>query len=726
MVSKRTFCRICEAACGLQAEVQGERLISLGADPEHPISKGYACLRGTQYLEVHNSPDRLKYPMKRTARGFARVSWDEALEEIGARMRALIERFGSDAVGMYIGNPAAFSLSHSLGAFGWMRAVGSKNLYSSGSQDCNNKFWVARRMYGVPSIQPVPDIARTRCLIMLGSNPAVSHASFVHLPRPIEQLRAIEKRGGSVWHLNPRRTETAKAVGRHLFIRPGSDVFFLLALLDWVLQRGTLDARTLRHSRGLSQVRALSEKWPKERALPLTGINEKDFEAIADDYVERSHHGTERPGEGAVLYGSTGINQGGQGTLAYWLINVINALSGNLDRAGGALFSEPLFDLPRMMKLAGLGMSEARTRVGGFEAVMDTFPAGTLPQAIQTPGPEQIRAMVVSAGNPLLTCPDESKLEAAMAELELLVCIDMFRNETGNLAHFLLPATSFLERADIPLSSLGFNVEPYLQMTEPVVPADAEQRDEWSIYTALARRLGKPMFGSRLFGTLLALDRLPGVGERLSLTNERLLELLVGASMKTTARALRAHPSGRTLGDAKTGQLPRRILTDDGLIDLAPQTLMETAHDELERFAASERALGPALRLISKRERHSHNSWMHNTQRMVAGDRHTNYLYMTPSDAQSRGLVEGARVRVTSDRGEVEVSLKLSQDLMPNTVALPHGWGHQRADGLKIAQSTSGQNVNRLCAADPTALERYTGMTRLNGLLVQVSLPKTS
>lgn len=724
--TKATFCRICEAGCGLRVTLEDDRsaVAEIRPDPEHPSSQGYACVKGVRFRDVHNSPDRVRHPMKRTAAGWRRIPWEQALAEIGARVQAIRGAHGGDALAMYIGNPAAFSLPHSLGIYGFMRGLGSRNLYSSGSQDCNNKLLVARRMYGAPALQPVPDVARAGCLICLGTNPAVSHASFIHLPRPLEQLKALTRRGGALWHVNPRRTETARAVGEHVFIRPGTDVFLLLSLLHELVGAGGVDReRVARYMRGWDELAALAEPWTPARTAAVTGVAPEVTRAMARDYLQAT-----RDGRGAALYCSTGVNQGGQGTLAFWLLNVINAVSGNLDRAGGVLVPRGLLDLPRQLRRLGIGVRSDRSRIGGFEAIMDTFPAGVLADEIETPGPGQPRAMFVSAGNPLLSCADEPRLRAALERLELLVSVDMFRNETAELAHYVLPATSFLERPDLPLSSQGFSPELCVQLTEAVAEVDGEQRDEWWIYNALARACDVRLFGSRLIGAGLGLASRLGGGDGWPSTRA-VLDGLVLASGQVTPWRLRARPSGVVLPArrGREGFLGRRVMTPSGKVELAPPDLLALATGTLEELYARELeavATRGALRLISRRERHGHNSWMHNVEPMVRAPRDTNRVDMHPDDAREAGLSDGDLARVTrvgaGDEAAIELPVRTTEQMMRGAVAIAHGWGHQRAGGLTIARETSGVNVNRIAPSGPESLEPISGMTRLCAIPVRV------
>ncbi|MFW5926115.1 MAG: molybdopterin-containing oxidoreductase family protein [Myxococcota bacterium] len=712
-----TFCRICEACCGLEVDVDQGHVVDIRPDPSHVVSRGYACIKGIKYAEMHESPDRLRTPLERVGDRFEPVTWERALSEIGRRLRRLRREHSPDAVGFYFGNPVAFSTTHPLFMNAFVQGLGTTNLFSAGSQDCNNKFAVAHRMYGSPAIQPVPDVDRTDCLVFLGSNPAVSHSSIMSFPRPVERLRALERRGGRVWFVDPRRNESARLVGEHVFIRPDTDVFLLFAFLHEVLERDALDhARIERHMRGLDRLREVARPWTPERAETVTGVAAPVLRGMVDAYL----HAT-REGRGAALYCSTGVNQGRHGSLAYWALNAINAITGNLDREGGSVVPRGLLDVPRMMKRAGVGETERHSRIGGHPAVLDTLPAAVLPDEITTPGAGQIRALFVTAGNPALSCPDEGRMRQALSELELLVSIDMFRNETGNLAHFILPAASFLERSDLPLAANGFAVTPYIQLTEPVVAPDGEQREEWWIFAQLMRACGVRPFGSRIADVLIragmSAARLPALGRHVGLDGRSLLRSIVGASRRVRWRDLLASPHGVLLEPNRSDEfLGKRVLTDHGKVELAPDDLVREGPAILERAFEENSGADRPLKLISKREKHTHNSWMHNAPSLVSGSRHTNYLYMHPDDAADRGLAEGDMARIRTGPASVDAPVRLSDDLMPGAVALPHGWGHAEADGLRVARGAAGTNVNRLARSGPGTVERFAGMTHLTGI----------
>lgn len=714
---KVTFCRICEASCGLVAEVEDDRrVLRLLPDPEHVVSRGFVCVKGTRYVDVHNSPDRLQTPLKRVGDGFEPMSWDQAMLEIGEKVRALRAEHGAESVGMYLGNPAAFSLPHVAFAGFFASALGTRHLYTSGSQDCNNKFVAAEEMFGSPLLQPIPDLDHVRCFILVGSNPVVSQLTFVSAPRLLERLRAIETAGGRVVFVNPRHTESAASCGQQVFIRPGSDVFFFLAFANELFARSGVSPAVQPSVVGLSKLREVVEPWLPERVARVTGIAPELLRELVSAYLAA---------DGAVLYAGTGVNQGPHGTLCAWLLNAINTLSGNLDRRGGMLLTKQQQRSAKLAYPTGDKIRHTYSRVGGHRSVLDSMPAALIADEITTPGEGQLRGLFVSAGNPVLSCSNSERTTEALRQLDLIVAVDLFRNETGNLAHYLLPVTSSLERSDMPMGLAGYQPVPYLQWVDAVVPPLAETRDEWWIFSRLASACGVPLLGSRLFQGWLdqstdAPVRTKWLPRWLRFTALWLFAMLSALELKTL-RGLRRRVHGTLLAAPRGGSfVGKKVPTASGKIELAPSTFVEAA-GQLDSIHEQQLADVGRLRLITKREKTSHNSWMHNVDRFVSGVRNRNYLYMSPRDAAERGLTDGGMCRVRSDTGQLEVQVHLTDELMPGAVALPHGWGHQQASGLKIASRTQGVNANLLSPDGSASVEMLAGMTQLTAILVEVS-----
>lgn len=716
-----TFCRICEALCGLEVDVEGDRVAAIRPDERHVVTQGFACVKGLRQHELYGSPDRLKRPLVRSQGGQIPISWDHALSGIGSEVKRIRREHGSDSVAMYVGTAAGFGTLHPVFAQGFMQGVGSRNLYSTATQDCANKFAVAEHVYGFPFTQPFPDVDRTQCLIIVGANPVVSKWSFLQVSNPGQRIKDIGNRGGKVIVVDPRRTETAKVADEHVFIRPDSDVFFFLGFLNELIASGGVErARVAAHMTGYDEVAALARPWTPERCADVTSIPADALRRLVATY---------RDANGAALYSSTGVNMGSGGALAFWLQEVINAVSGNLDRRGGTLVGRGIIDFAAFGKKHGLLLRKDRTRIGGLPSVNDAFPGGVLADEILTPGRGQIRALFVTGGNPLLTMANSERLLEAFEQLELLVVVDILPTETASKAHYVLPATAPLQRPDLPFLFpllLGLQSRPYLQATREVVPPEGEQRDEATIYLDLARAAGVPLFGSRIAqAALTGLQRLWSwrhKGTYAAVPQEWLLNAILLAARKPSFRTLLGYPHGvRRRDHVEDDFLGQRVVTDDGKVRLAPQPLMSSARVRLGALYARELASKRRMKLITRRAVTSHNSWTHNHPRFTGGPGQTNYLYVNPEDAARLGLEAGGLADVRTDTATVRVPIRLLDDLMPGVVALPHGWGHQQAKGLSVASQTSGVNANLLSADGPDSVDYLSGMAHLTGIPVDVS-----
>jgi anaerobic selenocysteine-containing dehydrogenase len=708
---KVTFCRICEPLCGLVATVEDGRLTQLRPDRAHPLSRGYACPKGIAMTDVQNDPDRVLHPLKRTGGlgQFERVSWPEAMGDIAARLRGVLSARGPDAVGWYMGNPGAFSYSHVLWVKGFLDGLGSPHYYTAGSQDVNNRFAASALLYGSPLVVPIPDLRRTDFLFMVGANPLVSHGSVLSAPRVREQLLAITERGGRVVAVDPRRTETARQF-EHLPVRPDSDAWLLLSMLQVVFDEGLADEGFLAEwTTGADALARRVASCTPESTAQKTGVEPERLREIARAFANA---------KAAAAYGRTGSCLGRFGTLVAFLLDALNAATGNLDQPGGAVFGDPPIPLDEIGEKAGLDTyGKIHSRFGGIPDVLGNLPATLLPREITTPGQRQIRALFVSAGNPVLSVPDGDALEAALGELDLMVSLDLYVNETNSHADYVLPATTFLEREDVPVALLGFFSTPFMQVTEAVVEPGGEARQEWEVIDELSRAVGVAPY------SLPALRALARVGIRV--TPRRLMDVLLRIGRRGDLFGLRRsglslaklakRPHGIVLDDfIVTGVLRRKLRHKDKRVHLRDAAIFS----ELDRLASvnGDRPEFP-LKLIGMRELRSHNSWMHNAALLMRGGRE-HALRIHPEDAEKVGLTEGAAATVTSASGSLEVPVLITDEMTPGTVALPHGWGHR--GGWRLANEAGGVNVNQLAPSDPESLERLAGMAHLTGIPVRV------
>ena len=705
-----TYCRICEPLCGLVATVQDGRVVKLRPDRDHPLSRGFACPKGIAMTDVQNDPDRVTHPLRRCPDGsFERVAWDQALDDIGLRLKAILDRGDPRAVGWYLGNPSAFSYSHPIWVKGFMDAIGSPNLYSAGSQDVNNRFVASQFLYGSPLIVPIPDLARTSLLLIVGANPLVSHGSVLTAPRIKDSLHAIVGRGGRVVVVDPRRSETASAF-EHIRIRPDGDAWLLLALLQVICEEGLHDdAAISRQARGFDQLRRLVADHTPQTAESRTGIPADTITQLARDLATAP---------GAAVYGRTGSCLGRHGTLVSFLLDALNVVTGNLDREGGAIFGSGPIQIEEVLHRIGAdSYATFHSRVGGFPEVLGQLPASLMAREITTPGKGQVRALFVSSGNPVLSVPNGSELEEALAELELMVAIDLYVTDTSRHADYILPGTTFLEREDMPLAFFTFSATPYVQWTDPVVAPRGEARQEWQIIEAMARRIGTtpasawPLRALGRLGIKLSPTRLIDLGLRLGPRGD-LFGLRRGG---LSVGRLRRRPHGIVLGrQHPVGVLVRKVFHADKLVHLdVPELSAELAR--LESEDEGEREF--PLRLIGLRELRSHNSWMHNVPKLMQGGReHTARIH--PDDAVAHGVEDGEPCRIVSATGTIELIARVTDEVSRGTIAVPHGWGHR--GGWRRATEAGGANVNLLASSAPEDLERLAGMAFLNGIPVRV------
>lgn len=716
MEKQQTFCRICESLCGLEVAKEDGKIVSIMPDPDHVATKGFSCVKGLKQHEMYESPDRLKVPMIRKGDELVASTWEETFKDIGDKIKTIRSKHGKNSVAMYVGTAAGFGVLHPVFAQGFMTGVGSNNMYASATQDCSSKFSAARHLYGFPFTQPFPDLDHTECLIIIGANPVVSKWSFLQVPNPAQTLKDMERRGVRLFIVDPRKTETAKTAGEHIFIRPNTDVFFYLSFLNELIAQKGYDQKIIdEHGEGFEELKSLGGEWTPEHTAEITGVSAESLRSLVSAYATAN---------GASIYCSTGVNMGTNGTLCFWIQEAINMISGNLDRKGGTLVGHGVMDFIKFGVKNGILMRKDRSRIGDFGSVNDAFPGGILADEILTPGENQIKALVVTGGNPLITMPNAERLKKAFQSLELLICLDIQPGETCSVATHVLPCTDPLQRPDLPFIfplMLGLQSKPYLQATEAVVATEGEQRDEASIYIDLAKHAGINIFDSAVaqkFFEFLMWTQKVKMGKR-GIPQKFMLNLILKLTRQPGFKTLLKNKHGWLREEHKVGSfLGTRVHTDSGRVNLAPAPLMKQA-EKLKDDFKKERLLKDSLKLITKRAVTTHNSWTHNIERFGHRDGATNYLYMHSADADQYGLSDQDMVDVTSNTATVRIPMRLLDDLMPGTVAMPHGWGHQHS-GLNVAKKATGVNVNILAADGTDNLERVSGMAHLTGIPVKV------
>lgn len=706
---KVTFCRVCEALCGLVATVEDGRVIDLRPDPDHVVSKGYGCAKGLSFHNVTHDPDRVLQPLKKRDGKWERIDWATAIAEVAAKLKAIRDRHGPHAIAFYTGNPSVFSYSTRLFAGALAGAVGTRNTYSAGTQDNAADFLASKFLYGAYLLQPIPDLERTDHLLLVGVNPVVSHGTLLHAAEVRKQLKAIRSRGGKVVVLDPRRSETARVASEHHFVRPDTDVFVLMAMLHVIFREG-LHAKSVldAYATGVEDVRRAVETFTPELAAAKSGIEAGTIVRMARELAAA---------KSACTYGRAVC--GTYGTLTAWALDVLNIVTGRLDAAGGTIFADGALDMVAVTSRVGMDhYAQRRSRIGDHPVCRGDLPSGILADEISTPGAEQVRALVVTAGNPVLSMPNGSALAGAMEKLEVSVAIDFYMNETASRCDYFLPATTFLEREDIPLAHQNLMLEPYVQWTDPVIAPIGAARHEWRILSDIGDAMGLAFMNNP------ALDRFRKVSKWLgrSLTAAGVADLMIRTGPRgdrflpwrdgLSVGKIRAHPHGLRLPDNRTGVLGEKIRHPDGKVHLWNEHLAR----DVERLRASIASTDDArLRLIGRRDQRSHNSWMHNVARLMESNRCD--LRIHPSDAKRLGIATGDRVCLASDVGEIEVTAALSDDVMPGVVCMPHGWGHEPSSGA-VAAAKPGANCN--VVIDRRVIEPLSGMSFLNGVPVTV------
>jgi anaerobic selenocysteine-containing dehydrogenase len=698
-------CPLCEACCGLLVTVDGGRVQHVEGDPLDPHSQGYLCPKGVALKDLQEDPDRLRQPMRRTSTGWESLSWEEALDAVTGRIRAIQAEHGDDSVAVYLGNPAVHNLGALLYGPELLRGLRTRQRYSATSVDQLPHMLVAHLVFGHQLLMPVPDIDRTDWMLILGANPSVSNGSLMTAPGMDRRLKAIVARGGRVELIDPRRTETARLVTRHHFIRPGTDALLLAAMVQVLFAEDRVEIGRLEpHVDGVPAIRDALAPFAPEAVAAHTGIAADTIRGLARDLASAKR---------AVVYGRFGVSTQGFGALCQWLILLLNLLTGRLDAPGGAMLSTPAVDPLGALKLAGRGgHGRWKTRVRGLPEANGELPVAALAEEIRTPGPGRVRALLTVAGNPVLSTPDGRALDAALDDLDLLVSVDPYLNETSRKAHFILPPVGILER---PHYDLAFNllaVRNRARWNDAVLQPAPGALDDGQILSRLHERLARS-----------PRERLEVLARR-RLGPARLVDLALragpyGAGLQAwrkglTLARLREAEHGLDLGPLES-VFPDRLATRDGRIHAAPDLLMA----DVARLETALKADPPAERsllLIGRRQLRSNNSWMHNAARLMkGGDRCT--LLVHPDDALAHGLADGDRARLATAVGEIEVPIEISDSMMRGVLSLPHGFGHNRKGSrLRVAQETPGASLNDL--TDASVVDPVAGTAVLNGVPV--------
>ncbi|MGW2560230.1 molybdopterin oxidoreductase family protein [Streptomyces sp. NPDC001514] len=723
-------CPLCEATCGLSLTIQGGRVTGVRGDQDDVFSRGFICPKGASFGELDADPDRLRTPLVRDERGELReAGWDEAFDTIAARIRPLIEEHGPNAVGVVLGNPNVHTMAGGLYPPVLLSALRTRNIFTASTLDQMPKHVSSGLLYGSATAIPVPDLDRTDHLLLLGANPLESNGSLCTAPDFPGKLKALRHRGGSLTVVDPRRTRTARLADRHVAIRPGTDALLLAALAHVLFDEGLTDLGDLApHVQGVAEVREAVRDFTPEAVAAACDMDADDIRTIARELAAAPT---------AAVYGRIGSCTVEHGTLASWLVDVLNILTGNLDRPGGALF--PFAATDRAPRPAGPGKGFAlgrwASRVRGHPEAKGELPIAALAEEIETPGEGRIRAVIAVAANPVLSAPDGDRLDRALGEgLDFMVSVDPYLNETSRHADVVLPPPPPSRSAHFDFAFNALAVRNQARYTPAAVPLDAGLMDECEIHARLILAVSG-MHGANpsavddmvIEGALAkavadphspvhghdAKELAAGLSGRTG--PERRLDMMLRLGpYDITLDDLLAHPHGIDLGPLQP-RIPQILKTRSGRIELLPGPIA----DDLPRLRGALGERDDRLVLVGRRHLRSNNSWMHNVPALNGGSNRCT-LQIHPADAARLGLDDGDRARITADGGELEVPVEITDAVRTGVVSLPHGWGHDRpGTRMSVAAARPGVNVNQLL--DGSRLDPLSGTAVLNGFPVDVS-----
>jgi anaerobic selenocysteine-containing dehydrogenase len=724
------ICPFCEACCGLELTLENGRVTRVRGHAEDVFSQGYLCPKAAALRDLHEDPDRLRRPLIKRNGEFVEATWEEALMEVERRLPPLIAAHGKNSAAIVLGNPVVHKIDLLLYATRLARALGTHNVFSASTLDQMPKHVSCGLMFGDWLTIPVPDIERTDFLLILGANPMVSNGSLWTVPNFRDKAKALRARGGKLVVIDPRRTDTAKAADQHFFIRPGADVYFLLGLTHTLFQENLVKlGRLEKHVAGVAGVKAAVQEFSPERVAARCGIPAEAIRALARQLAQAKR---------AAVYGRIGTCTQEFGTLCSWLVDVLNVLTGNLDEPGGAMFPKAAAFAVNTLGKAGKGRGVAtgrrRSRVSGAPEVMGEYPIGCLAEEIKTPGPSQIRAFITVASNPVLSAPNGPRLSAALEQLDFMLSVDIYVNETTRHADVVLPGTSPLEGMHYDPAFTQLSYRNHARVSRPVLPRLAGQPEEWETLT----RLAAIVMGRGAQADVAQID-----DELTAQETRRMAGPLGALLLKMAGRGhgpqrlldlgLRAGPYGDRFGLKPSGLNLKKVMAAEGGIDLGPLAprvpeILRTPSGKIElappmfladlkRAAAGLQSPAADLVIVGRRQLHSNNSWMHNLPVLAKSRRCT--ALVNPADAQRLGLRDGARARITSGNRSVEANVEISDDMMPGVVSLPHGWGHDLPGAkLSVASGQPGTNLNALL--DENFRDPLSGDAVLTGVPVQM------
>jgi anaerobic selenocysteine-containing dehydrogenase len=691
-------CNLCEAMCGLEIQHKEKKVISIVGDKNDVLSKGHICPKALALKDLYEDKDRLKTPLKRTSSGWKEISWEAAFNEIESEVKRIQQKYGQNAIGTYNGNPNVHNVGLLLYGAPFLRSLKTKQKYSATSVDQLPHHIASLKMFGHQMLIPIPDIDHTDYLLILGANPAASNGSLLTAPGFSQKIKEIQKKGGKVVNIDPRFTETSKISSEHYFINPGKDALFLMSLLHVIFNENLHEIGHLEsHLKGIEVIQELVKEFSPEDTSNKIGISVDEIKKIARDF---SYANT------AVCYGRMGVSTHEFGGICQWLVNVLNIVTNNTDKVGGAMFTKAAIDLVFMTGIKGRTGSFDRyqSRVQNLPEYSGEFPVATLADEILTEGKDQIKAMFCVAGNPVLSTPNGKKVEKALEQLEFMVSIDIYLNETSKHANIILPTTNGLETAHYDLVFHQFAIRNTAKYSSILFEKEENQRHDWQVLNELTQRI---------------------TGIKNPLTPEMMLDGMLKYSpykeANLSVEKLKENPHGIDFGPLKPVLL-ERLFSKDKKIDLAPAIFVKDVERlklQLKEKVQTSNSEFP-FSLIGRRHLRNNNSWMHNSKLLMTGKNRCTLL-IHPKDAKDLNIVDHQKVQIISSINEIELPIEISNEMKPGVVSIPHGFGHNRK-GIKLglAEEKAGESVNDL--TDDTMIDVLTGNANFSGTKVKIKV----
>ena len=677
-------CNLCEAMCGLEITYKEKKVISIVGDKKDPLSKGFICPKSLALKDLYEDPDRLKTPIKRTENGWQEISWTEAFDEVEIQIKKIQEKYGNNAVATYQGNPNVHNVGSMLYGGPFLKSLKTKQKYSATSADQLPHHIASLKMFGHQMLIPIPDIERTDYLLILGANPGASNGSLLTAPGFPQKIKSIQKRGGKVINIDPRFTETSKISSQHLYINPGKDALFLLSLLHVIFDQGIEDKTHLsNYLKGLEEIKEIVKEYSPKKTALLIGIDSLEIQKIAKDFMNSKT---------AVCYGRMGVSTQEYGGICQWLINVLNIVTNNMDKVGGAMFTKPAIDLVYMTGIQGKvgNFDRYRSRVHNLPEYSGELPVATLADEILTEGEGQIKMFICTAGNPVLSAPNGKKMEKALEKLDFMVSIDIYLNETSKYANIILPTTNGLETLHYDLVFHQLAIRNTAKLSEVLFEKDENQKHDWEILNELTERITE---------------------KKNSLTPEMMLDNMFQYSpykeANLSVNKLKENPNGIDLGSLQP-LLIKRIFTVDKKINVSPQIFIDDLKrldKELYKDTKEEETKYP-FALIGRRHLRNNNSWMHNSKLLMKGKNRCTVL-MSSKDANNLSITDHQKIKIISNVGSIELPVEISDEMKEGVLSIPHGFGHNRnGTKIKLAEENAGESINDL--TDDNKIDKLT------------------